>query len=151
MINQNRFNNSILRVMNECIYDVYTIERNLNIKCTCVTHATDQADAKCHKCLGTGYKITIKKVKAAAQDTQLPPTFRSDKFLVARNYFMPTLSIVLKEDDLLVDDESVYTVFEFQKKKGINGSIPYTKISAVKKKFDSSHFIQSFNNIIRRR
>ena len=104
----------------------------------------------CPKCLGTGYKITIRKIKAAAQDTKLPPTFRSDKFIVARNFFL-NKSIECKEDDIIVDNDNAYIVLEIQELLSLEGTIPYRKISGVKKKFDTTKFMDNFNNIIRTR
>ena len=150
MISAERFNKGILDMIETHSYEFYVVVRDLNIQCTCVTHATGQGDVKCHKCLGTGYKITIKKIKGAAQDTQLPPTFRSDKFLVARNYYIPSNEI-LKDDDLIVDNGSVFVVFEYQQMLGIKGTIPYRKISSTKRKFDAKIFFNNFNKIISRR
>lgn len=151
MINVKSFNKGILDMISLHSYEFYTIERDLNIMCTCTDPATKQANVNCSKCLGTGYKIRIRKMRGASQDTKLPPTFRSDKFLVARNYFIPTNNIELKEDDLIVDGDSVYLIFEYQQMLGLEGSIPYKKYSATKKKFDAAIFFKNFNNIIRRR
>lgn len=150
MINAESFNKGILNMIEVHSYDFYVVIRNLDIQCTCVTHATKQPDVKCHKCLGTGYKITIKKVRGAAQDTQLPSTFRGDKFLVARNYYLPNVED-LKEDDLIVDNGFVYVVFEYQQMLGIKGTIPYRKITSTKGKFDKKIFFSNFNKIISRR
>nr|DAV25227.1 MAG TPA: hypothetical protein [Caudoviricetes sp.] len=145
-----KLNNKILDMIERHSYEMYYITRNLKVKCTCITHETKQADPMCPKCLGTGYKITIRKIKAAAQDTKLPPTFRSDKFIVARNFFL-NKSIDCKEDDIIVDNDNAYIVLEIQELLSLEGTIPYRKISGVKKKFDTTKFMDNFNNIIRTR
>lgn len=150
MINAERFNKGILDIIKTCSYEFYIINRNLDIQCTCVSHATKQADATCGKCLGTGYKITIKKIRGAAQDSQLPATFRGGNFLIARNYYIPSTEKLL-EEDLIVDNGSVFMAFEYQENISIKGTIPYRKISATKKKFDTKTFFSNFNRIIARR
>lgn len=150
MISAEKFNKGILDIIKTFSYEFYIISRNLDIQCTCVSHATKQADINCNKCLGTGYKIIIKKIRGAAQDTQLPATFRGGNFLVARNYYIP-INETLIEDDLIVDNDSVFMVYEYQHNIGIKGTIPYKKISATKKKFDTKTFFSNFNKIIARR
>lgn len=148
MISTNSFNSGIMNIIGKHSYEFYIISRNLNVKCTCVQHATSQANDDCPKCLGTGYKITIRKIKGAAQDTMLPTTFRSDNFLVARNYFMPE-QYYMQKDDLVVDKQAVFVVFEYQELMGLEGAIPYRKVSTIRKKFNEKSFFKNFNKIIR--
>lgn len=149
-VNARQFNNGILNMIEIHSYDFYIVQRDLEKACTCVGVATDQAAVDCPKCLGTGYKIKITKTRGAAQDTKLPSTFRGDQFLIARNYFVPNAHAVLKDDDLIVDDQDVYLVFEHQKMLAIKGQMPYNKYSSIKKKFDSKAFFKNFNKIVNR-
>lgn len=142
-----KFNKRILDMIDRFSYNMHLVKRNKNIKCTCVAHESDQARPDCPKCLGTGNKITIKKFKGASQDTQLPPTFRSDNFVVARNFYMP-INIDLSEDDFIVDKDNPYMAIEIQELIGLEGTIPYKKASCVKKKFDATVFMKNFNAII---
>ena len=57
----NNLNDKILDIINRCSYDMYVIHKYTNMICTCVNHETDQADVYCKKCLGTKYKISIRK------------------------------------------------------------------------------------------
>ena len=150
-VNVRQYNSGILNMIEVHSYDFYIVQRDLDKVCTCVGSATSQADINCPKCLGTGHKIRIMKTRGASQDTKLPPTFRSDQFLVARNYFVPSSHIILKEDDLIVEEDAIYMVFEYQKMLAIKGQIPYNKYSAIKKKFDSKAFFKNFNKIVNRR
>lgn len=145
-----RLNNKILDMIDKHSYYMYYIKRDLKSRCTCIKHETKQANPDCPKCLGTGYKITIRKIKAASQDTRLPPTFRSDNFIVARNFFVNS-DTECQEDDVIVDKNTPYMVLEIQELISLEGTIPYRKISGVKKKFDATTFMKNFNNIIRAR
>lgn len=143
------FNDEMLNIIEINSYYVYMVNRDRNIKCSCISHETKQPDSNCPKCLGSGNKIKISKVKIAAQDTKLPPTFRGDTFIVARNYFMPSKYTIL-EEDMIVDRNEVYICFEVQNVLSLGGSLPYSKINASKKRFDSKIFLNNFYNIIRK-
>lgn len=145
-----KLNNKILDIIEKHSYYMYYIKKNPKVRCTCINHETKQANPMCPKCLGIGYKITIKKVKAAGQDTKLPPTFRSDKFVVARNFFLDS-NIECKEDDMIVDRDIPYIILEIQNLISLEGTIPYSKASAVRKKFNTDVFIKNFNNIVQAR
>ena len=145
----NKFDKSILKIIELHSYDFYIITRNLDIICSCINHETDQADPKCKKCLGTGRKITIRKGRGAAQDSKIPSTFRTTDLISSRSYFLPYV-YSMKEDDLIVDNNEVYLAHEIQKLIAFKGKIPYSRISCVKKKFDSKIFLRNFYEIIRR-
>ena len=142
-----KFNDGIMNIIKMHSYYFYIVQRNTDISCTCVTHSTSQASPECPKCLGTGFKITVRKIKGAAQDTMLPTTFRSDNFLVARNYFISD-KYKMAEDDLIIDKDVIYRVFEAQELISLEGTIPYRKVSSIKKKFDSKVLLKNLQNII---
>ena len=144
------FNNGILKMIEQFSDTFYFIKRDETKKCTCVKHETSQANPACEKCLGTGYRITIQAIRGAAQDTKLPPTFRSDNFIVARNFYVRS-EHYLDEDDIIVDNNIPYMVMEQQDLNSLEGTMPYRKICGVKKKFDSEIFIKNFNKIINKR
>lgn len=143
------FNNGILDMISTHSYNVYVINRDENIICTCVESSTKQGNANCKKCLGTGHKIKINKIKCAAQDTRVPPTFRADTFIIARNYFIES-KYKINEEDLIVDNGDIYIIFEIQKLFSIKGTLPYKKVNSTKKKYDNNVFIKNFNEIIKK-
>lgn len=147
-MNSNDFNNGIISMIALHSYDIYLLNKVDGIKCSCTNHATKQADSSCEKCLGTGTKIMIRKVKVAAQDSRLPPTFRSDNFIVGRNYFIPS-KYMIAENDMLIDNDEVYMIFEIQNLIGLEGTIPYKKASSVKKRFESKMFINNFYKLLK--
>ena len=147
---KNHHTSGILEIINMCSYYVYIVNRIKDIKCTCISHETKQADHNCKRCLGTGNKIKIYKVFCASQDTQLPTTFRSDNFIVARNYFIPS-KYKIEEDDLIVDKEDVYYAYKIQHMFSLEGTLPYNKVASNKKKFDANDFFKNFNEIINKK
>ena len=141
-------NKGIMNIIDMYSHDQYVVHRNEKVRCTCTEHATSQADADCPRCLGTGYKITIRKIKAAAQDTKLPSTsFKGKSLAVTRNFFMPT-KYAISKDDIIVSYGVPFFVVEIQEMISLEGSLPYNKVTTVKKHFDASIFMTNFNNII---
>lgn len=142
-------NNGIMNIIDMYSHDHYIVKRNEKIKCICTEHATSQADTDCLKCLGTGYKITIRKIKAAAQDTKLPSTsFKGTSLSVTRNFFIPQ-KYAIEKDDIIVSYGVPFFVVEIQEMISLKGSIPYNKITSVKKQFDANIFMNNFNTIIK--
>lgn len=141
-------NKGIMNIIDMYSKDQYLVTRNENIRCTCTEHSTSQANADCPKCLGTGYKITIRKIKAAAQDTKLPSTsFKGKSLTVTRNFFVPRKYSMLK-DDIIVSYGIPFFVVEIQELISLEGSLPYNKATTVKKQFDANVFMTNFNRIV---
>lgn len=140
-------NKGIIDMIDRHAYECYYIKRDTSKRCTCIKHETKQANPDCPKCLGTGYKIEIGTLMTAAQDTKLPPTFRSDNFVVVRNYYMQNF-VGLMEEDMIMDNGVPYKIYEIQELISHEGTIPYHKMNASKKKFDSDLFMINFNKII---
>lgn len=145
----NNLNDKILDIINRCSYDMYVIHKYTNMICTCVNHETDQADIYCKKCLGTKYKISIRKIKAASQDSNIPTTLRTESFYVARNVYMKS-NIECLKDDIIIDNDDIYFILDIQNLFSLKGSVPYKKAIAVKKKFDTKIFIKNFKEIIKK-
>ena len=143
-------NSGIIDMIDRHAYECYYVRRIPNTMCTCVNHATKQANPDCPKCLGLGRKIEIGNIWTAAQDTKLPPTFRSENFVVVRNYYMQNIP-GLAEEDYIIDNGFAFKIFEIKEHISLEGTIPYHMMNAAKKKFDSDLFMKNFNNIINAR
>lgn len=143
----NSHTQGIMKIIKMNSYYCYLINRVEDIKCPCINHETKQPNADCKICLGTGNKIIITKMFCASQETKLPTTFRSDNFIVVRNFFIPK-QYEVKNNDLIIDKTGVFSIFEFQRMFSFEGTIPYTKATAGKKKFDSKIFRKNFEEII---
>ena len=52
---------------------------------------------------------------------------------------------------MIVDREIPYIILEIQNLISLEGTIPYSKASAVRKKFNTDVFIKNFNNIVQAR
>jgi len=147
----NSFDRSVLRIIERFSYKFFVVIKNEDVKCTCLNHGTNQADPKCKKCLGTGYKIKIKEVEGASQDSNVPETVRpTSGFITARNYYIKSSEVELGLDDIIVDGDSVWSVYQLNDKTSFHGNQVYRKYATVPKKSDKSIFLKNFNEIVGR-
>lgn len=144
------FNKGVKRIIELLDYEFFIVLANKNIKCTCLEAGTGQANPACPKCLGTGKKIKIRKVKGAAQDSSVPSTTRATTdFIVSRNYYILT-TFELNPDDIIVDKDGPWNIFQCVENRSFDGEEQYKKCSCIPKKMDAALFMKNFNKIVGR-
>ena len=144
------FDSSILKVIEKLSYEFFVVNLNPEVKCVCIKDATAQADPTCKKCLGTGFKIKIKQVTGASQDSGIPQTIKAgNQFIIAKNYYIKN-DYVLNNDDIIVDNDEVYFVYQKSNLTSFKGNKVYQKCSCIIKKLDSISFMKNFNEIVGR-
>ena len=144
------FDENILKIIDKLSYEFFVIRLNKDIKCVCIKEGSNQPDPGCKRCLGTGYKIKIKLIDGASQETTIPQTFRTTaKFIVARNYYIKT-KYPVEMDDIIVDGDDVFFIYEKANSISFKGNKVYQKCSAITKKLDSKLFLRNFNEIVGR-
>lgn len=144
------FNDKVYEILDKFSYDVFIIQHNKDFKCTCVNFNTNQADPNCPKCLGMGYKIKIRKIKAASQETTIPSTMKpTNTIMIAKNYYIKSMYPV-RENNIIVDDDEIYYVYKKSLNNSFHGEKVYQKCLCPVKKLDSKIFMQNFNKIIGR-
>lgn len=145
------FNKQALNIIEKFSYDFYIVQPNPDIKCTCINENTLQADPNCEKCLGTGQRIKIKKVRGASQDSDSPATMRAGvQVIVARNYYIPLSEAEMHNDDIIVDGKYIYFVFQNLTNRSFQGEAIFQKSLTITKKLNTKVFLKNFNKIIGR-
>lgn len=142
------FNNKALKAIRRNLHKFYFLERDLKIKCTCNQHETSQGDPKCPKCLGTGYKIRIREILGATQESDIPSTYRIDNFVISKNFYIDSKHAV-KKDDIFIDDDEIYIVVEVRRQISLEGTIPLKKAACVRKKYDANIISRNLKSIIK--
>lgn len=143
-----QFKKNTIGIIEVLDHYVYTIQRYPDIKCNCLSTASSDAEPKCPKCLGTGRKIKIKKVKAACQESSIPTTVRSaTTFLITRNYYIRSTD-KLAQDDLIVDNDGIFVVTQEGQYWQFDGEEVYQKCNTVPKKNDVKAFKDNFVKIV---
>jgi hypothetical protein len=142
------FNNNIKRIIEKFSYDFFVIQQDFNIDCSCKNFTTKQADPTCPKCLGTGHKIKVKKIRGASEDRKA--TFRNsglDEQTLAYHYYIDA-KYPISEQNIIVDGDEVMIAYRIEKKKTANREHVYTKVAAHKKKSDIKIFMKNFSKIV---
>lgn len=65
------FDSNIRKPITLFSHPVWFIVKNPEKKCTCIDFVSKQAETGCPKCLGTGTKITLARVRASHQHAQI--------------------------------------------------------------------------------
>ena len=142
------YHENIQEVINKYSYTVYIVKLNKEIKCSCRDHGSNQPNPRCPICLGTGYKIKIYPLVGASQTSTIPATFRQEsELLITMNFYFLENRLV-ERDDILVDRDKIYNVYQVSKHTGFHGRPCYSKLSCIPKKLDSKIFMQNFNRIV---
>ena len=145
-----QFDRSIKKILEKYAYDVYLVQQDFAVKCVCVDLATQQAKPDCPKCLGTGKKIMIKKIKAAGQNAQVSiRTYNTNEFITTGVYFIDA-KYPVRYDNILVDGNDVHVIQKVDKNNTEDGNNIYQKCDTVYKKSNVIEFLKNFHAIIGR-
>jgi hypothetical protein len=148
----NNFDENILKIIEKFSYKFFVVITDHDVKCTCLNGGTTQADPACKKCLGTGFKIKIKEVEGASTESGAPKTIRgSGGFIVAKSFYIKSeYNIELNLDDIIVDGNEVYIVYQGSEKTSFHGQKVYKKYTGIPKKTDATILLKNFNKIVGR-
>lgn len=140
--------NGIREVIKKFSRDLYLIHADRNIKCTCHLEGSGQPDPDCQKCLGTGFKIYIRKVHGASQTSQLPTSMRAgtNAYIAMNFYFIDNLPI--EQDDIVIKDGEPFVVYQLTRQTGFAGRYCYVKVCCTEKKIESKVFMSNFNKLV---
>lgn len=130
-------------------YNFYIVKRVANIDCKCVDPTTKEADPNCKMCLGTGKKIKIYKAFGVGREIKTAETYRSSESgTVTPKIFYIKGSIYLNKEDLIIDSEDAFVVFNVQYHRGEHGAPGFTRAVAPTKKFDKINVIKNFKELL---
>lgn len=147
---QPSFDNNIKKVITKFSYQMWIIYRDQSIKCSCVNSTTNQADAKCNKCLGTGRKIKIRKILAAKQPFRVSITGEGvgTEYSLYSTYY--TLdNIHANPRDILVDNNDIDVIQDCYEERSNHYEPVYYRYMTAPKKSNKELFLKMFNKIIK--
>ena len=150
-MNSDLFVSKIVSMIEECSTNYFLIKKDDRIKCDCINHTTKQPDAACKKCLGTGHKVTIKKIRGACfEEMKGGATLSSKTSRIIRTYYFKT-DVVLSENDFIVDDSQVYYVYRIATLRGLEGKPTHKQVTTVLKSEDHEKIYSNFVNILNKK
>ena len=142
---------TVNRLIDRYGYFAYWVKLNKGMKCECVNPSTKEPDRGCPKCLGTGCFISIYKIFLASREGKEYESDRAQSFAVTPKIIYAKGFVDFGKDDLIVDSESVYTIYTYQHIRGKEGCQAYTKAIAPDLKLNRSQFLKMFKELINER
>lgn len=129
-------------------YYFYIIKKIQAAKCICLDPITKDPNPKCKKCLGLGTEIKIYKVFGAIREV------KEREISIAQNISASPKVVYIKglcyvnKDDVIIDSENVYHVFNFQYHRGENGSFQFTRLICPNTKSNAAPLIRNFKELL---
>ena len=150
-MNSNLFKNKVLKMIEECASNFFLVEQDKRIQCSCLNHTTKQPDASCQKCLGTGYKVIIKKSRGACwEEMKGGATLSSKTSRIMRTYYMDA-KYPIAENNLIIDHNEVYYVYRISVMRGLDGEITHKQVTSVLKSEDHDKILKNFMKVINKK
>jgi hypothetical protein len=142
------FNQKLLSAIEKCSSNFFIVKQNKNIQCSCVNHSTKQPFAACKKCLGTGYKVTIKKIRGACHEEMKGGAHLSARgSRITRTYYLKA-DYEIAENNYLIDHNEIYYVYRVAMERGLDGTISHKRVTAVLRQEDHDKILNNFLEII---
>jgi hypothetical protein len=141
----------ILKVLDQFAYPMFLVKVNPQLDCPCVTSPGGDADPGCVLCLGTGKKITIRKIKGLSQNSKA--VFRTAQNNVKNEssnmpffYVLPKYPVAI--DDMFVENDSIFIATRVDPKKCEKGNVAYYYCETAPKKAHQAKILANFRSLI---
>lgn len=143
------FNESFAQeVIDNWDYKFWVIKKISQVKCTCVDKTSKQAKLDCPMCLGLGTKIKIYTVKGASRESKEFEALRAEFPTVTPKVFYIKTKLFVENDDLIVDEESIYSVYARQFHRGLQGEFKFTRCICPNLKFNKYEILSNFRKLL---
>lgn len=129
-------------------YDFWVVKQVQNMECKCVDKTSKQADLNCPLCLGLGKKIKIFKAKGASRESKEFEALRAEFPTVTPKVFYIKTKLFIDKQDLIIDNESIYSVYATQFHRGINGEFKFTRCVCPTVKFNRYAILKNFKKLL---
>ena len=129
-------------------YDFWVVKQVPNMECKCVDKTSKHADLNCPLCLGLGNKIKIFKAKGASRESREFEALRAEFPTVTPKIFYIKTKLFIDKQDLIIDNESIYSVYATQFHRGINGEFKFTRCVCPTVKFNRYAILKNFKKLL---
>ena len=143
------FNESFAQeVIDNWDYSFYVIKQVPNMQCKCVDKTSKQAQQSCPLCLGLGNKIKIYKVKGASRESKEFEALRAEFPTVTPKIFYIKTKLFIDKQDLIIDNETMYSVYATQFHRGLNEEFNFTRCVCPTVKFNKYEIMKNFKRLL---
>ena len=135
-------------VIDNWSYDFWVIKRIEGIDCKCTDNTSKETSTNCKICLGLGKKIKIQRVKGASRETKEFESLRAEFPTVTPKIFYIKTKFPINKQDLIVDEEDIYTVYATQFHRGLNGKYKFTRCICPSLKINRDIILKNFKEVL---
>ncbi len=146
------FDFKIREVVEKFSYPMWHVQQDKSMSCACLDKTSKQPDAGCTKCLGTGHRIKIRRIKAAHQPLRVAERatgIAPNEFIYNENFYTQN-DVVATTNDLFVDNGIPYVIQEPHENRSDHTDPVYFHYNAAPLKNNPKLFIQNFKSILER-
>lgn len=145
------FKQKILNMIETCSSNFFVVQQDKKFTCDCLDHTTKQPDPSCNKCLGTGYKVVIKKMRGACWEAMKGgATLSAKTSRVTRTYYIDAKNVIA-ENNLIIDHNEIYYVYRVSVMRGLSGEKTHNQVTAVLRSEDHEKVLNSFMEVINKK
>lgn len=98
--------------------------------------------------MGLGKKIKIQRVKGASRETKEFESLRAEFPTVTPKIFYIKTKFPINKQDLIVDEEDIYTVYATQFHRGLNGKYKFTRCICPSLKINRDIILKNFKEVL---
>ena len=140
------FDENIIRLIDMLEYDMYIVQLNPRVDCTCKNYDTKQGHPFCPRCLGTGQKIKIRKIKGVRQPDNL--SYESMGITSEKGWYFFKNDYKVHRGDLLIWNNEVEEIVKVDRYCSDSNTPVYYYCEVVPKKSDTRVFLRNFYRAI---
>lgn len=145
------FNKNVKRIIQKLAFPAYVIILDPLLKCPC-RDQHETADPACKKCLGTGKKIKIRKIKAAMEPDEVSVRLSGQQQKIASNYYYfdadDVTTEMIQPGNIIVRDDEADILQSPKKYRSDSNKVIYYHCEAVNKKDNKELFLENFRRLV---
>ena len=135
-------------VIDNWSYKFWVIKKIDSIKCKCVDKTSKEPSSTCKLCLGLGCKIKIYRVTGASRETREFESLRAEFPTVTPKIFYIKNKLYIDKQDLIFDEENLYSVYALQFHRGLNGKFKFTRCICPILKMNNGAIIHNLKEVL---
>lgn len=141
------FDENIIALIDLLEYDIYIVQPDPKINCVCKNYDTKQGDPLCPRCLGTGQKIKIKKIKGVRQPDGIP--YQDAQVTAEKSVYFFKSQYRVHAGDYLIWNNRIEKIMKVEQYCSDSNIPVYYYCEVARKKTDVRPFLVNFYRAVR--
>ena len=139
------FDENIIALIDLLEYDMWLVLPDFHVKCVCQNFETKDGNKFCPYCLGTGYKVKIKKIKGVRQPDSLEGMYGKYKTEFGVYFFKNEYPV--KEKAYIVWHDEIEEITHVERFCSDAQKPVYNRVETIPKKTGTETFLKIFHRL----